>query len=555
MEPDLIPSQGCCPYPESSYSNETLPPQHNSSRSYIKPPRSRRTQAKHHSKSYREVDRSASQGRRFYSSGRSRSQRCKKQIIVKQQPSGWYQVDNITRNLSLAPRVPTYEPGLTFSFAGDQTQHSRRNKRNRRNANKWQSQNRFPSPSIFGSTLGLLRELPCARLHYDSFRRIFPTLPTRTMKEKKFRFEAAKELPFARYPDDQVRSILESSSCTNDTTTKENSLLTWSKRDRPLKGTNVADDIQSGHREGDTRVTNDLSEMSASQSVEEQLREDETEPTDDEEEEGEEEVQNDLHLVKCPESSPIKASLDSQYEPIKTGKLFTGEHPQLLSSTDNKKSTTISEEFLSLSDTDNKPSQQIFEDLDQKLDNEVLPFVDIDKEHNSLVPAPLATYVKVSISAESKGLSPRCDSPQPTTSKSPVTTNELKLCATEKKLEVKKRTLNRSPMNLIKIDSGTTKRPTECPVVGEVSPTPQANISRFDFACVKSTLGGIRCNICGQAAYPVERLEADGQVFHVACFRCHHCSTMLQRGGWNQHGTHYFCNPCHRRIALQTLRH
>ncbi|KAF5404684.1 Xin actin-binding repeat-containing protein 2 [Paragonimus heterotremus] len=553
MEANLTPSQGCCPYPDSSYSNETLPPQHNGSRSYIKPPRSRRTQIKHHSKSYREVDRSVSQGRRFYSSGRSRSQRCEKQIIVKQQPSGWYQVDNITRNLSLAPRVPAYEPGLTFSFAGDQTQHSRRHKRNRRNVNKWQSQNRFPSPSIFGSTLGLLRELPCARLHYDSFRRIFPTLPTRTMREKKFRFEAAKELPFAKYPDDQVRSILESSSCTNDITTKENSLLTWSKQDRLLTGTKLADDIQSGHRVGDTRVTNDLSEMSASQSAEERLREDDTELTDDEEEERE--VQNDLHLDSCPEFSHTKANSDIQYEPVKTDKLFKGEQPQLLSSTDNKKSTTISEEFLSLSDTDNKPSKQIPEDVDQKVDNETLPFVDIDKEHNSLVPAPLATYVEVPISKGATSLSPRCGSFQATTPKSPDTTNELKLYATKKKLEVKNRTLNRSPMNLIKTDSETTKRQTECPVVEESISTPQVNISRFDFACIKSTLGGIRCNICGQAAYPVERLEADGQVFHVACFRCHHCSTMLQRGGWNQHGTNYFCNPCHRRIALQTLRH
>ncbi|KAF7258775.1 hypothetical protein EG68_03706 [Paragonimus skrjabini miyazakii] len=548
MEADLTPSQGCYPYPDTSYSNDILPPQHNSSRSYIKPPRSRRTQIKHHSKSCREVDRSVSQGRRFYSSGRSRSQRCEKQIIVKQQPSGWYQVDNITRNLSLAPRVPTYEPGLTFSFAGDQTQHSRRNKRNRRNANKWQSQNRFPSPSIFGSTLGLLRELPCARLHYDSFRRIFPTLPTRTMKEKKFRFEAAKELPFAKYPDDQVRSILESSSCTNDITT-------WSKQDRLLTRKKLADDIQSGHREGDTRVTNDLSEMSTSQSVEERLREDEMELTDDEEEEDDKKVRNDFHLASCPESSHTKANSDIQYEPIKTDNLFKGEHPQLLSSTDNKKSTTISEEFLSLSDTDNKPSQQVPGNVAQKMDNEALSFVDIDKEHNSLVPVPLATYVEVPTSTGSKGLSPGCGSSQPTTSMSPVTTNELKLCATEKKLEVKKRSLNRSPMNLIKIDSRTTKRQTECPIVEEAISTPQVNISRFDFACVKSTLGGIRCNICGQAAYPVERLEADGQVFHVACFRCHHCSTMLQRGGWNQHGTHYFCNPCHRRIALQTLRH
>ncbi|KAF8570819.1 hypothetical protein P879_04902 [Paragonimus westermani] len=554
MEPDLIPPQECCSYRDSSYSNETLPPQHKSSRSYTKPPGSRRTQTKYHSKSYRGVDRSVSQRRRFYSNGRNRSQRGEKQIIVKQQPSGWYQVDNITENLSLAPRVPTYESGLTFSFAGDQTPRNRRNRRNRRNENEWQGQNRFPSPSIFGSTLGLLRELPCAHLHYDSFRRIFPTLPTKTMKEKRLRLEAAKELPFARYPDDQLRSILESSSYTDDITTKDNSLPTWSKRDRPLTGTKLADEIQLGHREGDTRVTNDQSEMSASQSVEEQLREDEMELTDNEEveEEDEKEEQSDMHFGRCPKSSHTKTNSDIQYEPIKMDKLLTGVHPPL-SSADNKKSTMISE-FLSLSDTDNKPLQQTPEDVDRKVDNEALPFVDIDKEHNSLVLAPLAAYVEVPISTGSRGLSSRCGSSQPATPKSPVTKHELKLCAPEEKLEAKKRTLKRSPMNQIKIDSETTERPTECPVAEGVISTPQVT-NPFDLACVKSTLGGIRCNTCGQAAYPVERLEVDGQVFHVVCFRCHHCSTMLQRGGWNQHGTRYFCNPCHRRIALQTLRH
>ncbi|KAA3676520.1 uncharacterized protein DEA37_0002632 [Paragonimus westermani] len=377
------------------------------------------------------------------------------------------------------------------------------------------------------------------------------------MKEKRFRLEAAKELPFARYPDDQLCSILESSSYTNDITTKDNSLPTWSKPDRPLTGTKMADDIQLGHREGDTRVTDDQSETNVSQSVEEQLREDGMELTDDEEvdeeEGGEKDEQSDLHFSKCPKSSHTKTNSDIQYEPIKTDKLLTGVHPPLLPSAGNKKSTMISE-FLSLSDTNNEPPQQTPEDVDRKVDNEALPFVDIDKEHNSLVPAPLATYVEVPISTGSRGLSPRCGSSQPATPKSSVTKHELKLCAAEEKLETKKRTLKRSPMSLIKVDSETTERPTECPVVEGVISAPQVT-NRFDFACVKSTLGGIRCNICGQAAYPVERLEVDGQVFHVVCFRCHHCSTMLQRGGWNQHGTRYFCNPCHRRIALQTLRH
>lgn len=85
--------------------------------------------------------------------------------------------------------------------------------------------------------------------------------------------------------------------------------------------------------------------------------------------------------------------------------------------------------------------------------------------------------------------------------------------------------------------------------------SPQMAASMFKAASTGQLAGAVSCAVCKQLAYPAERFEADGQVVHMTCFRCHRCSTMLQRAAWNLRESQYYCNPCHRRIALQTLRH
>ncbi|VDM02783.1 unnamed protein product [Schistocephalus solidus] len=63
------------------------------------------------------------------------------------------------------------------------------------------------------------------------------------------------------------------------------------------------------------------------------------------------------------------------------------------------------------------------------------------------------------------------------------------------------------------------------------------------------------CRSCERQAYTAESIEALGQIFHSSCFKCARCSTLLQRGSWNHANNKFYCNPCHRRVSLQTLRH
>ncbi|KAM3933889.1 LIM domain and actin-binding protein 1 isoform 2-T2 [Leptodactylus fuscus] len=51
------------------------------------------------------------------------------------------------------------------------------------------------------------------------------------------------------------------------------------------------------------------------------------------------------------------------------------------------------------------------------------------------------------------------------------------------------------------------------------------------------------CFGCQKTVYPMERLFANQQVYHNACFRCHHCSTKLSLGNYaSLHGNAY-CKP------------
>ncbi|TGZ66376.1 hypothetical protein CRM22_005366 [Opisthorchis felineus] len=556
MESGLSTLQGYCVYPTPGCPVETLPPTKISARPNNQPSRPRQTKPKRLANAVREIDRSVSQPRRFFSTGRSRSRRRNKQVLVKQQPSGWYQADRVTRNLSLAPRLPTSEQsGVTYSVAGDQAQRKRRNKRNRRSLNKWHKHGRFPSPSVFQSTLGLLSELPCARLHYDSFRRIFPTLPTRTMKERKFRLEAAQQLPFAKYPDEQVRSILDISRTKTEPTVGDNSLYTWQTKDDTTK-TNTQAVMQGGPEEGDTQMVNELSEVSNEPDEDETQDEDENE--DKEECEGDE-PRTDVAL-EVTRTTDITSTVNEHAE---NDENLASESQADSTTAVRKPSNMVSEEFLSVNETESKLNDGLgLTEPRRQIDEESLPFIDIGQETDVLDLAPLATYVEVPVQANATPQS----SPmrREIASSRRLTTNNVDEQMRRNRggrLSPKAARPQTSPSDPCKLThkqrepTTTSGKVTNTPE--ETIPTPQAAVSLFESAAYNGhqTFGAFLCNVCGQTAYPAERCEADGQVFHVACFRCHQCSTMLQRGAWNQRGMHYFCNPCHRRIALQTLRH
>ena len=51
------------------------------------------------------------------------------------------------------------------------------------------------------------------------------------------------------------------------------------------------------------------------------------------------------------------------------------------------------------------------------------------------------------------------------------------------------------------------------------------------------------CNSCGKTVYPTEKVAADGQVFHKACFRCTHCKNVLKLGSFASMGGVFYCKP------------
>jgi chemotaxis protein histidine kinase CheA len=51
------------------------------------------------------------------------------------------------------------------------------------------------------------------------------------------------------------------------------------------------------------------------------------------------------------------------------------------------------------------------------------------------------------------------------------------------------------------------------------------------------------CVNCGKTVYPTEKVAADGQVFHKACFRCTHCKNVLKLGSFASMGGVFYCKP------------
>ncbi|CAL8079068.1 unnamed protein product [Calicophoron daubneyi] len=542
-------------YQRSYYPNDNLPPKQSSYRSYHKPGRARQNGPRQQIKSYREPDRSVSQRRRFYSTGSngSRQRGCgggERQIIVKQQPCGWYQVDHITRNLSLAPRVPMYEPVLTYSVSGDQATRKRRNRRNRRNASKWYGQDRFPSPSALNTTMGLLRELPCARLHYESFRRIFPSLPSRSMREKRFRIEAAKELPFAKYPDDQLLDILDISTRSTDPTTTATKQTTQSLGDSGKidRSTNLSENKASRERDGDTQFTEAASESTASD--DEENDEDELSGDEEDEIEPQEEKTNDIkdeEVASAPFMSIIREVASEEHPNQPNAPL----NPVIQNQGLQKFASSIPEDIPPVTDAKHRELLHSTPEESTKIgkqDEDFLPFIDIEAEP-IVKEVPLATYDDDILSRQSEEDSVKIGGTESINTTMNAPKSEQSAVETTPSAKV---ILNLHPGAEQK-DVLSGQKP--CSETEARVPPPQVTVNLFESASAGRTTGALLCGGCSRPAYPVERLEADGQVFHISCFRCHNCSTLLQRGAWNQHGAHYFCNPCHRRIALQTLRH
>ncbi|VDD82485.1 unnamed protein product [Mesocestoides corti] len=98
-----------------------------------------------------------------------------------------------------------------------------------------------------------------------------------------------------------------------------------------------------------------------------------------------------------------------------------------------------------------------------------------------------------------------------------------------------------------KPNSGRTLKEDKKPAAGK---PPDVNPQQS----IRTRVGGSECRSCDRRAYRAESIEALGQVFHNSCFRCSGCSTVLHRGNWNHKEGNFYCNPCHRKLTMQTFR-
>eukprot|EP00004_Rigifila_ramosa_P000894 TRINITY_DN10906_c0_g1_i1.p1 TRINITY_DN10906_c0_g1~~TRINITY_DN10906_c0_g1_i1.p1 ORF type:complete len:298 (+),score=49.33 TRINITY_DN10906_c0_g1_i1:3-896(+) len=52
-----------------------------------------------------------------------------------------------------------------------------------------------------------------------------------------------------------------------------------------------------------------------------------------------------------------------------------------------------------------------------------------------------------------------------------------------------------------------------------------------------------KCDVCLKRVYPLERIQADGRVFHNQCFRCTQCRTALTLGSYASLDSKVYCRP------------
>jgi hypothetical protein len=51
------------------------------------------------------------------------------------------------------------------------------------------------------------------------------------------------------------------------------------------------------------------------------------------------------------------------------------------------------------------------------------------------------------------------------------------------------------------------------------------------------------CEVCKQRVYPVEKIVADGKVFHKNCMKCKTCNKILKLGNYAALNGVYYCKP------------
>ena len=57
-----------------------------------------------------------------------------------------------------------------------------------------------------------------------------------------------------------------------------------------------------------------------------------------------------------------------------------------------------------------------------------------------------------------------------------------------------------------------------------------------------------KCLICNKAVYAMEKLEADGKIYHKKCFRCQDCNNQISLGGYAALNNKLYCKPCFKKL-------
>ncbi|RYQ93781.1 hypothetical protein Ahy_B09g100020 isoform B [Arachis hypogaea] len=69
-----------------------------------------------------------------------------------------------------------------------------------------------------------------------------------------------------------------------------------------------------------------------------------------------------------------------------------------------------------------------------------------------------------------------------------------------------------------------------------------------------ATFGGTqqKCMACDKTVYLVDKLTADGRIFHKACFRCHHCRSTLKLSNYCSFEGVLYCRPHYDQLFKRT---
>ncbi|NWZ69474.1 LIMA1 protein, partial [Acrocephalus arundinaceus] len=72
---------------------------------------------------------------------------------------------------------------------------------------------------------------------------------------------------------------------------------------------------------------------------------------------------------------------------------------------------------------------------------------------------------------------------------------------------------------------------------GQTEASPQKGVKKFQLPMKETCVG------CQKTVYPMERLFANQQVFHISCFRCSYCNSKLRLGTYASLRGNIYCKP------------